>query len=74
MPEASFAEAVESTTRLLPQAAAAGVTLLCSSDGVLDHGKIALEILALIGAGLKQDRAIRTGTIDAWRFLKLGFV
>jgi imidazolonepropionase-like amidohydrolase len=72
MAEASFAEAVESTERLLPQAVAAGVTLLCGSDAALDHGKIALEVLALIDAGLTPERAIRAATIDAWKFLRFG--
>jgi len=72
MGEATFAEAVESTERLLPQAVAAGVTILCGSDAALDHGKIALEVLALIDAGLTPERAIRAATIDAWKFLRIG--
>jgi imidazolonepropionase-like amidohydrolase len=72
MHERSFAEAVEAIERHLPQAAAAGVTILCGSDGALDHGKIGLEVLAFIEAGLTPEQAIRAATIDAWRYLRLG--
>jgi imidazolonepropionase-like amidohydrolase len=72
MPEASFAEAVESTERLLRQAVAAGVTLLCGSDAALGHGKVALEVLAFIDAGLAPEQAIRAATSDAWKFLGFG--
>jgi imidazolonepropionase-like amidohydrolase len=71
-PEASFANAVESTERLLPSAVASGVTLLCGSDAALDHGDIGLEVFALIDAGIPPDRAIRAATTDAWAFLRLG--
>lgn len=72
VPERSFAEAVEAIERQLPQAVSAGVTILCGSDAAIDHGKIALEILAFIDAGLTPERAIRAATIDAWKFLRLG--
>jgi imidazolonepropionase-like amidohydrolase len=72
IPEQSFAEAVDAIERQLPLAVQAGVTLLCGSDGAIDHGKIGLEVLAMIDAGLTPERAIRAATIDAWRFLGLG--
>jgi imidazolonepropionase-like amidohydrolase len=72
MHERSFAEAVEAIERHLPQAVAAGVTILCGSDGALDHGKVGLEVLAFIEAGLTPTQAIRAATIDAWRYLRLG--
>jgi imidazolonepropionase-like amidohydrolase len=72
MPEQSFAEAVDAIERQLPQAVEAGVTLLCGSDAALDHGKIGLEVLALIGAGVSPERAIRAATVDSWRYLGLG--
>jgi imidazolonepropionase-like amidohydrolase len=72
MPEGSFAEAVDAIERQLPQAVAAGVILLCGSDAALDHGKIGLEVLAFIDAGLTPERAIRAATIDSWNYLRLG--
>lgn len=72
MPERSFAEAVEAIERQLTEAAAAGVTILCGSDAAIDHGKIGLEVLAFIDAGLTPERALRAATIDAWRYLRLG--
>jgi imidazolonepropionase-like amidohydrolase len=72
MHERSFAEAVEAIERHLPQAVAAGVTILCGSDGAINHGSIGLEVLAFIGAGLTPEQAIRAATIDAWRYLRLG--
>jgi imidazolonepropionase-like amidohydrolase len=72
MHERSFAEAVEAIERHLPQAAAAGVTILCGSDGAIDHGKIGLEVLALISAGLTPEQALRAATIDAWKYLGFG--
>jgi imidazolonepropionase-like amidohydrolase len=72
IPERSFAEAVDAIERQLPQAAEAGVTLLCGSDGAIDHGKIGLEVLAFIDAGLTPERAIRAATVDAWKYLGLG--
>jgi imidazolonepropionase-like amidohydrolase len=72
MQEQSLAEAVEAIERQLPQAVAAGVVLLCGSDAALEHGKIGLEVLAFIDAGLTPERAIRAATIDAWKFLGLG--
>jgi imidazolonepropionase-like amidohydrolase len=72
MPERSFAEAVEAIERQLPQAAEAGVTLLCGTDAAIDHGKVGLEVLAFIDAGLTPERAIRAATIDSWTYLGLG--
>jgi imidazolonepropionase-like amidohydrolase len=72
MPERSFAEAVEAIERQIPLAAAAGVTLLCGTDAAFDHGKIGLEVLAFIDAGLTPERAIRALTIDSWKYLGLG--
>jgi imidazolonepropionase-like amidohydrolase len=69
MPEQSFAEAVEAIERQLPIAAETGVTILCGSDAAIDHGKIGLEVLAFIDAGLTPERAIRAATVDAWRYL-----
>jgi imidazolonepropionase-like amidohydrolase len=42
------------------------------AHAAIDHGNIALEILAFIDAGFTPERAIRAGTIDAWKFLGLG--
>jgi imidazolonepropionase-like amidohydrolase len=72
MPERSFAEAVEAIERQLPLAAAAGVTLLCGTDGAIEHGKIGFEVLAFIDAGLTPERALRAVTIDSWKYLGLG--
>ena len=72
MREESFAAAVESIERQLPQAVEAGVTILCGSDAAIDHGKIGLEVLAFISAGVTPGRAIRAATVDAWKFLGLG--
>ena len=72
MPERSFAEAVEAIERQLPLAASAGVTLLCGTDAAFDHGKIGLEVMAFIDAGLTPERAIRALTIDSWKYLGLG--
>jgi imidazolonepropionase-like amidohydrolase len=72
MHERSFAEAVEAIERHLPQAVAAGVTILCGSDGAIDHGKIGLEVLAFIGAGLTPEQALRAATVDSWKYLRLG--
>jgi imidazolonepropionase-like amidohydrolase len=72
MPERSFAEAVEAIERQLPMAAQAGVTLLCGTDAAIDHGKVGLEVLAFIDAGLTPERAIRAVTIDSWKYLGLG--
>ena len=72
MPERSFAEAVEAIERQLSPAAEAGVTLLCGTDAAFDHGKIGLEVLAFIDAGLTPERAIRALTIDSWKYLGLG--
>ncbi|MGA3033059.1 MAG: amidohydrolase family protein [Terracidiphilus sp.] len=72
MPERSFAEAVEAIERQLPQAVAEGVVILCGSDAAIDHGKIGLEVLAFISAGLTPEQALRAATVDAWRYLGLG--
>lgn len=72
MREESFAAAVEAIERQLPQAVADGVTILCGSDAAIDHGKIGLEVLAFISAGLTPERAIRAATVDVWRYLGLG--
>jgi imidazolonepropionase-like amidohydrolase len=72
MREESFATAVEAIERQLRQAAAEGVTLLCGSDAAIDHGKIGLEVLAFISAGLTPERALRAATVDAWKYLGMG--
>ena len=72
VPEQSFAEAVEAIERQLPLAVANGLTVLCGSDGAIDHGKIGLEVLAFISAGLTPEQALRAATVDAWRYLGLG--
>lgn len=72
MPEQSFAETVEAIERQIPIAAEAGVTLLCGTDGAIDHGKVGLEVLAFIDAGLTPERAIRAATVDSWKYLGLG--
>ncbi len=69
MPEQSFAEAVEAIERQLPMAAKAGVTILCGSDAAIDHGKIGLEVIAFIEAGLTPEQAFRAATVDAWKYL-----
>ena len=72
IPEQSFAEAVEAIERQLPLAVANGTTILCGSDGAIDHGKIGLEVLAFISAGLTPVQALRAATVDAWKYLGLG--
>ena len=72
IPEQSFAEAVEAIERQLPLAVANGLTILCGSDGAIDHGKIGLEVLAFISAGLTPEQALRAATVDAWKYLRLG--
>jgi imidazolonepropionase-like amidohydrolase len=72
MREESFAAAVEAIERQLPQAVAEGVTILCGSDAAIDHGKIGLEVLAFISAGLTPEQALRAATVNAWKYLRLG--
>jgi imidazolonepropionase-like amidohydrolase len=72
MREESFAAAVEAIERQLPHAVADGVTILCGSDAAIDHGKIGLEVLTFISAGLTPEQALRAATVDAWKYLGLG--
>jgi len=70
---ADFMEAaVENIQALLPLAAAAGVVILCGTDGILRHGDVVSEVLDLTKAGLPLEAAIRSATLEGWRLLGLG--
>ena len=70
---AEFMEAaVEGLRALIAPAVAAGVVILCGTDGILRHGDVVSEVLALAQAGLPVDAALRAATVDGWRMLGLG--
>jgi imidazolonepropionase-like amidohydrolase len=72
LPAAFMETAVESLRSLVPLAAAAGVVILCGTDGILRHGDVLGEILALSEAGLPPYAALRAATVDGWGLLGLG--
>ncbi len=72
LPAAFMERSVERLRWLVSRAAAAGVVMLCGTDGILRHGDVALEVLALADAGLNHEAALRAATVDAWMFLGLG--
>ena len=72
LPAAFMEAAVDNLRALVPKAAAAGVVLLCGTDGILGHGEVAREIIAFAYAGLPIDAALRAATTNGWSLLGLG--
>ncbi len=72
LPAAFMERSVERVRWLVSRAEAAGVVMLCGTDGILRHGDVAREVLALADAGLNHLAALRAATVDGWTFLGLG--
>jgi imidazolonepropionase-like amidohydrolase len=72
LPVGLVSEGTERAPELIGLAGDLSVPVLCGTDGALEHGAVAREILALIGAGMEVPGALRAATVNAWTFLGFG--
>jgi imidazolonepropionase-like amidohydrolase len=69
LPVNLVAGGIDRASELLRIAVQLRVPILCGSDGAIEHGAIAAEVLELVLAGMSPREAIASATLDSWIYL-----